>query len=343
MNKRNLVIEYISDLIERGELKKGDKIPSEYTLSEKLSVNKKTANLAVNSMVERGLLKRLVGAAGTIVANDISYPKGTITYLTLLGQYYNFWTKMLRGAQRAALGRNYALQYIEYDPAAIQSLWEKLSSYGIKGLLTTFYGLITVPLPFPVMHLGYTAEGDTVCNNLSSDHIRGGEMITKHLLEMSHRELVFVGDAQYSDRSSLNARKNGFLNALREASVNNPEERVFFVNSNYAALMQEIRSKFSDISGIVFDSDILAIRMSDFFLKSGIRIPEDLSISGYGAITKDMPTMKITSIEQYPEDMGFHACNLLIDIIENKRREPVSIKLPVEVFPGASAGIPCNS
>ena len=336
MSKREKIIGYIEDLIKNEQLKKGDKIPSEYTLAEMFSVNRTTANLAVSMLVSKGLLKRFSGAAGTIVAKNGSYPKGTLTYLTSLGHNNDYWAKLLKGAQKAAFMRKYVLQYTEYDPRDLKSLLAKLSDYGIKGLLTSCYGIISEKLPFPVVHVDAVPPEGTSYNYVTNDNFSSGHLITKHLLDLNHREIVFVGEVIDFNLPQIDERKDGFIKALEEVGISNAESRIFHSNSNYATTLREIRSKYPGVTGIVFDSDSLSIRMMKFFIKNNIRVPDDISIVGCGALTRGMPTMKITSVEQFPEDMGFFACNALVDLAEGKRTAAIAERLPVELFPGES-------
>lgn len=336
MNKRETIIEYIEDLIKRKQLNPGDKIPSEYSLSKKFLVNTKTANLAINTMVSRGILKRLSGAAGTIVAETSIYPKGIITYLGSIGQYYNFWGQLVKGAQKAAFVRGYALHYIEHAPHNLKSLWPDLISFGIKGLLTSSYGFIDDALPFPVIHVDHQAPMKIPLNFVTNDNLKAGSIITRHLIESNHRDIVFLSEVCNANEPAIEERKNGFIHELESIGIADATDRIFIDDSNCATVFKEIKRKFPNSTAIVFDSDNAAIKMTQFCLKHGIRIPEDISIVGFGAFTKAMPTMKITSIEQFPEDTGYFACQALIEIIENKRKVPITEKLPVEIFYGDS-------
>ena len=337
MSKREKIVGHIEELIKSGQLKKGDKIPSEYALAELFAVNTKTANLAVSTLVSKGLLKRLSGAAGTIVAKGGFYPQGTLTYLTCLGQYHNFWAKLLKGAQKAALMREYALQYTECEPRDLKSLYAKLADYGIKGLLASSYGIIDDELPFPIVHVDWLPPEGSSCDYVTSDNCFGGHLATEHLLGLNHRDIVFVIETSNFNSPTIMERRDGVVRALEEAGITGAADRIFHSSSNCAATLREIKSKYPRFTGILCDSDSLAIRMMDYFLKNGIRVPEEVSIVGCGgALTRGMPSMKITSVEQFPEDMGFYACNALVDVVEGKRTGTIAEKLPVELFLGDS-------
>lgn len=56
---------YVMNMIESGELKEGDLIPSEKQLSEKFSVTRMTVRSALNNLVNVGYIARRRGLNGT--------------------------------------------------------------------------------------------------------------------------------------------------------------------------------------------------------------------------------------------------------------------------------------
>lgn len=66
MHLHNKIENYILDKIESGELSEGEVLPTEMQLSEKFSVSRPTVRQALNSLVNKGYLKRIKGR-GTFV------------------------------------------------------------------------------------------------------------------------------------------------------------------------------------------------------------------------------------------------------------------------------------
>jgi DNA-binding LacI/PurR family transcriptional regulator len=337
MGKREKIADYIEDLIKGGRLKKGDKIPSEYMLAEMFSVNNKTANLAVSNLVAKGFLKRLSGAAGTIVQKDSLFPKGVFAYLINIGQWFNYSAKLLHGAQHAAFIRGYALQYVECDGSELNETLVKLADFGIKGLLATHYGLIENKCPFPVLHVDFIPPEGSLLHYVTNDNFKAGYLATRHLLDLKHRDLVLVVQSSNFNNPGIKERLKGFVHALEEDEIPDAKDRIICSNFNFPSTLKEIKTKYPGFTAIVYDSDVIAVKMLDFLLKNGFRIPEDLSIVGSGGtLTKDMPTLKITSVEQFPNDMGFFALNALADLVEGKRTAMIAENFPVELYNGES-------
>ncbi len=62
---------YVMNMIESGELKEGDLIPSEKQLTEKFSVTRMTVRSALNNLVNRGYIARRRGVGSIVIANNI--------------------------------------------------------------------------------------------------------------------------------------------------------------------------------------------------------------------------------------------------------------------------------
>ena len=54
--------------------------------------------------------------------------------------------------------------------------------------------------------------------------------------------------------------------------------------------------------------------------KMNIKVPEDVGVIGYANDTfAEITQPTLTSIEQYPQDIGANAASIMLDLIENKK------------------------
>lgn len=79
--KYKMVENYIIKGIETGQYKVGDQIPTEYELCEMFKVGRMTVNKAINSLVNRNLIKRISGK-GSFVIKKVSRSVTTIGSFT---------------------------------------------------------------------------------------------------------------------------------------------------------------------------------------------------------------------------------------------------------------------
>lgn len=335
MSKEDTIIGFLMEQIRSGELKPGDKILSEYELSERFGVNKSTANKAVSKLVARGILKRLRGPAGTVVGKKVSSGK-SIAYQTILLSGQTFCAKMLKGAARAARASGYAIQYYEAENPGDQ-LWKDISDSGVSGVLTTGAGRQPEDYSLPVMHVGLIMDGNY--NYVHSDDAQGAARLAELLLQRGHRSPVMIFEqlnyiSQYRIRS--------FSDVFKTAGIDSVESRIQIINPakifNPANAYTDIMNRFPDCTALVCSSDHVAIRMLQYLEFHGIKVPEQLSLTGFANMQEYQSIRHITTVDQFPEDIGYTACQQLIELLEGRRHEPVQSLLHTEVLAGETVG-----
>ena len=118
-------------------------------------------------------------------------------------------------------------------------------------------------------------------------------------------------------------RIEGFRDACADRELPT-ENRVFTHDLSRTTALNVLKSILRarpKPTGIVTGSDDDAYRIIQAGLKLGVRIPGDLSISGFGNLPTISGLFDLTSVEQHAADQGFHACEILVDIIDGRRKE----------------------
>lgn len=334
--KTQQIIDYLLGEIKSGGLKEGQRIPSEYKLADMFSVHKSTANKAVGCLVERGFLKRCQGGAGTLVVKTLEYPIGNIGYLITLGST-SYTSLLMNGAQSAAFERSYALNYLQWSSREnMNSFLKMIKNFNTLGLLVTG-GPVPDIFPFPTMYVSAVPADLSSGHWVASDSMNSGYLMGKYLLEAGHREIVFISSAAWSlDRRK---RLDGFRKSLQEAGFRNIDKRILHLSGkgeNLAAVLEDALKRRPRPTVIAMDQDPLALRAIKYLEGKGMKIPHDVSVTGFGMNREFHHHLKITSIEEHPFQVGYHAANRLLDIIENKFSGTVQDTLPVEIIPGNS-------
>lgn len=334
MNKSDQLYESMLAMIRSGELKPGDKFPSEYELADKYCVNKTTANKVVARLVSDGYLVRTRGRGGTVVSGMIDRPKGVIGYKMRLLSGQMFSSRLLYGAQLAANANNYAMQYIECDaPEDVQ--WKKIAARNLSGLLLTCSSAPPDDLNIPYMNIDATSG-----NHLYSDDFTGGKLAADALFSRGHRNITII-----SNLPLTSPRIQGFCSWLDSRGL--PEKQIKKIAIppagifNPQALWQEIKKIAPHTTGIFCTSDAIALQLVLNLRELGIECPRDISICGYGNMPIANFLHPMTSIDQFAENMGYAACNKLIEIIEGRNSDPLPIQLltPVKMInPNATVG-----
>jgi LacI family transcriptional regulator len=142
------------------------------------------------------------------------------------------------------------------------------------------------------------------CISLNNEH--GGYEATRHLLELGHREIVYIsGPLTWGDASD---RLVGHKKALAEYKVefdpNLMVEGDYMVPSGYRA-MQEIFERNVTFSAVVCANDEMAVGAMEVIREHGLSIPDDLSVIGFDNVRwAPFLSPKLTSVNYPIREMG---------------------------------------
>lgn len=181
----------------------------------------------------------------------------------------------------------------------------------------------------PCVYLGVShGEG---CSYVMADNASGTYQATRYLLELGHRDLVFLG----GHGGSLTRRQRvlGFRRALEERGLSG---RVLpaapdggdprrWVREQALAMLREGPLPH----GVVAFSDLTALKVLEAAEELGVRVPEDLSLVGfdnvsYGAI----PRIHLTTVSQHKFQQGRLAVERLLGQIRGDRRPTADVLRP---------------
>jgi DNA-binding LacI/PurR family transcriptional regulator len=163
------------------------------------------------------------------------------------------------------------------------------------------------------------------------DDQRGGQLATEHLLELGHKEILFLAGPNGSSSSA--GRFIGYQRALAAAGVAYSDTRVYLadkdISSGRKAMAQALSEK-APFSAVVAFNDSVAIGAVETLLQQGFRIPDDVSIVGFGdGILAETFRVPLTTIRVPQMEIGETAVRLAIEMQKGESVAPR--KLPVEI------------
>jgi len=161
------------------------------------------------------------------------------------------------------------------------------------------------------------------------DNEQGGYVATRHLIELGHRRIAFLGDQvaglspQEQALSENYQRYVGYLKAMCETGLKPlplltiPEHTPHLVGGEVAvsaALQQDPKP-----TAIFACSDIAAIAAIRAAHAAGLRVPEALSVVGFDDLPiADLVTPRLTTVAQPKYDIGNCSGQMLLRLIEGK-------------------------
>ncbi len=169
----------------------------------------------------------------------------------------------------------------------------------------------------PFVTLSDACSGELNC--ISPDNIRGGYMATRHLLELGHRRVAYVGD-EFPDIYGFptsELRYQGYRSALKEFDVPYRTEYVCLgVHSEETAhkLTEQLLALPEPPSAIFAMSDIQAVGCILAIREAGLGVPEDISVIGFDDVQLSR-YVGLTTVRQHLEQSGYIGLQLLLDML----------------------------
>lgn len=151
------------------------------------------------------------------------------------------------------------------------------------------------------------------------DDLEAGYQATKHLISCGRRKIIHFAGPQNLLISQF--RKEGYLNAMREAGIKVRDEWVIeadnFEKGRIAALkLMDDKISFDAIFTV---NDLTAIGAMQALQKRGITIPGQVAIVGYSdGRLSGITTPGLTSVDQHGYEMGTVATEMLLKRILNE-------------------------
>ena len=188
----------------------------------------------------------------------------------------------------------------------------------------------------PVVTIDHTFEGKIA---VVSNNVQGMEELVSYIYSMGHKKIAYIhGD----DTPVTRNRLSGFYRTTQRYGLEIPDVKA----SSYRDLEMAAKAtgELLDLPNpptcIMYPDDYAAVGGMNEIRERGLRIPEDISITGYDGI--DLVRMmepKLTTLCQDTRKIGRMAAEKLISLIEHPKTTLVD-KFSVDgvLFKGGSVG-----
>lgn len=172
-----------------------------------------------------------------------------------------------------------------------------------------------------------------------SDNIGGIRMVADYLVSLGHREFVYLAGPIHQIAFEL--RKEGLIAGLLAHGISLPEERIcasdgMDFQGGYEA-MESMLPHLPAATAVIGAYDDMTIGALCCLRDHGIRVPEDVSITGFDNIINDqVDYWQLTTVEQPRAQIGTLAAEQLLANMQDKTCEGESVLLPVRLVERSS-------
>lgn len=320
--------------IKDGQLRAGDRLPSEADLGKRYATSRITIAKAVNELQAKGFVSRRPGSGTHVLAQPqaAGYVFGLL--IPDLGRTEIF-EPVCHGMMQSPLSKAHSLlwghsmgsdseqekeaehlchQYIaqkvagvffaplEFTPAKDVVNSRIISSLERSGIQIVLLDRCYAPAPT-------RSKYDLV----GIDNRRAGALITQHLLRYGARRIAFI--ARPLSASTVAGRIAGYREALFGAGIKPTQDLVSRGDPEDRSFLQKVLNDCRP-DGIVCANDYTAARVMAGLAEKGIRVPEDVRVVGVDDVRyASMLPVPLTTQHQNCADIGAMALATMLQRI----------------------------
>jgi LacI family transcriptional regulator len=237
------------------------------------------------------------------------------------------------GQHGAAAGDSWARQLVKAGREGIIVVTPRLTSQHIAAFERARIPLVVID-PVNLPREDVTSVGAT--------NWAGGVSATKHLIDLGHRRIAFVGGPQRA--SSSQARLHGYRAALENAALtvdaNLVTHGTFHYDEAYNLGLQ-LLERPRPPTAIFAASDVTAFGVMEAARAAGLRVPDELSIVGFDdTFIAAWSTPPLTTVHAPLRDMGRVAIRTLMRLVAGETLDSYHVELATHLVVRGSTGPP---
>ena len=350
------------ELLIQNQIQNGkDKLPSEQELCERYQISRQTVRTALNSLEEKGMIRKKRGSGsyitgkmagsygneiGIFVADeqDYLYP-GTIADIQKILSENGFLGTVFPTANHVGQERK-ILQGLVRQPLR-GLIVEGCKSALPNPNLDLYRKLLKSGCPIVFLHNHYPAFPH--CPFIKDNNFSGSAMLVRYLASQGHKAIA--GIFKSDDLQGIE-RYQGFMETLRELEMVISDSRVCWYDSyrleqlllkkNSRFIEEMVQETLSSCTAVICNNDLFAYHLIHVLLRMGYSLPQDMAVASFdNTYLSSFDDFSITTLShQLPHEAGIRAAEA---ILKKLRGLPVpSQELPWRLIQGKSSAQPVH-
>jgi GntR family transcriptional regulator, arabinose operon transcriptional repressor len=354
--KHRRIFDHLLASIQSGQLRPGDRLPSEAELGTMFDSSRITVAKAVLDLQRIGLVTRRPGAGTHVQSHRPSMGRTFGLLIPELG-LTEIFEPICHGMMRTSFARPDSLLWGNAPPslgATAKEAEQLADSFIAQNVAGVFFAPIELTedkdevnrrivraleralVPLVLLDRCYLPYPERSTHDLVGvDNRRAGYMATAHLLGLGARRLAFVGEELAAN--TVDARITGFHEALRSFGVN-AEDAVWRGSPQNEAFVRQMMEK-NRPEGVVCANDLSAARLMQVLLAMGVSIPEEVRIVGMDDVKyASLLPVPLTTIHQDCAGIGAVAMATMLERLEHPELPVRDIFVPTKLVVRRSCG-----
>jgi DNA-binding LacI/PurR family transcriptional regulator len=186
-------------------------------------------------------------------------------------------------------------------------------------------------MPFAV--LGNNVIGawqPEACDVVYSDDVGGAQDVTAHLVAKGHKAIAFIGNLSLTwfERCALGYRRGMTAAGLEPRCV---DLRFDGIELGYLGT-KSLLNQPERVTAILAGSDQVAAGVYDALREASISIPGEMSVVGFNDTQASLFYPQLTSIQEFPEELGHYLVEFVLNRLQNPDMPPQSVTIPTRLI-----------
>lgn len=339
------LMEQLKNEILSGEIRPGQKLPSENEFARQYNLSRHTVRKALEILAQQGYIEAFHGK-GTFCSEKMrhttkSYNIAVVT--TYISDY--IFPRLIQGMDNVLSENGYSiiLKNTGNSRQKEAKCLEELLKKDIDGLIiepsksqltcrhkNLYESLEKYQIPYIFLQGIYAEMRDKPY--IVMDDVKGGYLVTKYLLSLGHKKIA--GFFKADDVQGMERHK-GYVQALQEENIHyDPDMVVWFHTEDRrtkpALTIRMMAQKEQLPDAVVCYNDQIAVQVIEAVEGLGLKVPEDISVTGYDNSLYAQRGTGITTIAHPQEKMGEMAAALLLEKLNGVSEEDSKIERVIQ-------------
>lgn len=238
-----------------------------------------------------------------------------------------FYSEVVEEVENVLVGHGYnlLLATTRDDPDYTRAHLENLAARSVDALLVAGDNAVEQQLPmlleaaFPVALCAWEGDAPTTLPVVSIDYEHAGFLAGRYLRDLGHRNVAVIADLP-----AHTPRVRGLRRAFADDGLTIEDRQIFACTRDdaaggFAASSAALEAD-PDVTAIFATHDILAVGAIEAVVRSGRRVPDDVSIVGFDDIAQVGQIKPALTTVTFPKrEMAQQAVELLLRAVDSGR------------------------
>ncbi len=177
-------------------------------------------------------------------------------------------------------------------------------------------------------------KNDEEYNFIDTRNEQGAQIAVEYLYELGHRNIAFIAGSL--NETNARDRLEGFRKAMKDFGLPCRDNCIVYGDFNRDKAYNEVGKLLAleDRPSAIFSSDdYMAIAAMQRIKDAGLSVPKDIAVIGFDNIElSDHVQPALTTIQQPLQELGIKSMELLLDLINGRRKTPIHQFLDVKLI-----------